>query len=78
MASKAAVKVGLKVRKLFVDTARKEAAESGERFTAGFLLAAFVETVEGLRQVLVSAGAAAGAADWKEALEEERGGKEEA
>lgn len=66
----AAARVGVKMRRAFVSTAREEAAADGERFTGAFLLIAFAEAVTGMCQALVTAGMAGGAEDWREALAE--------
>ena len=77
MASKAAVRVGVKMREAFVKLAREEAMRSGSRFTGSFLLSCFVETVGGLSQTIHAAGLTGGAEDWREVMEEMKKQKRE-
>ena len=68
----AAERVGARLRREFVATAREEAAAGGERFTGAFLLACFAEAVGGMRDALAVVGMASRAEEWREA---ERGRK---
>lgn len=67
MVSMAAVRVGARMQKGFVDAAMEEALRNGERFTGAFLLACFVETVGGMYRAILAAGLGGRGEDWRAA-----------